>query len=431
MDRVEITRETFESLTRDLLAQTEMLMNKAMEETRYDYSRIDGVLMVGGSTRMPSCLEMVRRVTGKTPNTSANPDECVALGAAIQGSAYAGNRPAYRPGGTGLGLLKRERVTDVMSHSMGMIAENEKRDRYVNSILIPKNRAIPCREVRPFQTATREGWDNKVSVYVTQGESDEPANCSFVGKYEIRGIAHGKKGKAVLDICYEYDRSGTVSVSAVERESRRSLHVEKLALPEDMSWVHGSPKEQVVAEHKTIYLAVDLSGSMSGAPLAEAQKAMHSFIDNSDLSHASIGLISFSDRVSVDQKATQNGKTLHQAVDAWRIGLTGGGNADHPFNDVLQLLKDRQGARFCVALTDGVWSCQPEAIEAAARCHQNNIQVIAIGFGSADEKFLRTIANSDRSAILTSQSNLAATFENIAQVLVESEGGLGFSLRRR
>lgn len=431
MDRIEVTRERFDELTSDLLAQTEILMNKVLEETRYDYSRITGVLMVGGSTRMPACLELVRRATGKTPNTSINPDECVALGAAIQASEYSGKRKAT---GSGLALLKRDRVSDVMSHSLGMIAENKGRDRYINSVLIAKNNAIPSREMRPYKVRTRDGSDNKTSVFVTQGEGEDPANCSFVGKYEIRGIAHHPKGEAVLDISYEYDRSGVVTVSATERQSGRTLAVEKQPLPEDMSWVFGKPKEQVVARHKTIYLAVDLSGSMSGKPLEDAKKAMRSFVTNSDLAHTSIGLISFSDSVSVDRQATQDGKKLRDAIDAWEIGATGYGNDTHPFNDVLRLLKDGADLKFCVVLADGVWSCQPQAIEIARQCHQKGIQIIAIGFGSADQAFLSSIANSEQGALFVSQSDLTATFENIAQVLVESEsepGGFGLRLRRR
>lgn len=421
MDRIEITRERFEDLTRDLITQTEMLMSKVLEETRFDYSQINGVLMVGGSTRMPSCLELVKRVTGKTPNTGANPDECVAIGAAIQASEFG---QGSQKSASGLGLLKRTRVNDVMSHSMGMIAVSSDGNRYINSILIPKNRVIPCRETRPYTTRTRNSRENKISVFVTQGEGEDPTNCSFVGKYVISGITHKQKAKTVLDICYEYDKSGVVSVTACEKDSRLPLIVEKHPLPDDLSWLLGSPKDSIAVEHKTIYLAVDLSGSMSGQPLLEAQKAMHSFIDNSDLSHTSIGLISFSDRVSVDQTATQNGKNLHGSIDGWSIGVTGYGNADHPFSEALRLLGSSNEQRFCVVLTDGVWGCQPEAIHAAQQCHKQNIQVIAIGFGSADEDFLNKIANSEQSAMFIASADLKSTFENIAQILVESECGL-------
>ncbi|HEY0378372.1 MAG TPA: Hsp70 family protein [Pyrinomonadaceae bacterium] len=437
MDRIEVTRERFENLTGDLLSQTEMLMNKVLEETAYDYSRVSSVLMVGGSTRMPACQDLIRRLTGKAPNTSVNPDECVALGAAIQGASYDGDERSltYRQSPAGGGLIMRRTVQDVMSHSMGMAAVSADGSRYINSILIPKNQHIPCREVRPYKVRTREGANNSTSVYVAQGEGDDLGNCSFVGKYVISGIAHDKKD-AVLNISYEYDRSGVVSVSASEKKSGRGLTVTKEPVPEDMSWIYKSPKELAVAAHKTIYLAVDLSGSMSGQPLEEAKRAVNSFIHNSDLSHTSIGLISFSDEVRIDQKATQNGRSLCSAVSSWAIngnGL-GYGNSAQPFDSALAELGDVKGPRYFVVLTDGVWSYQEKAIERARACHKAGIEIIAIGFGGADQNFLQSIATSDQSAMLVGSGDLISTFENIAQVLVEGGGdsfASGLFLRRR
>jgi molecular chaperone DnaK len=417
MDRIEVTRELFENLTGDLLSQTEMLIGKVLEETNYDYSRIQSVLMVGGSTRMPACFALVKRLTGKMANAAVNPDECVAVGAASQASEYGEDK---QPRG-GLAFIGRDRIRDVMSHSMGMIAVSADGERYINSILIPKNRPIPCSEIRPYQVRTRETGDNTTSVFVTQGEGDDPANSSFVGKYVIGDITHGKKGLAVLDIAYEYDRSGVVSVKATQKSTGRDLSVIKQTIPEDMSWIYKSPKEVSIA-HKAVYLSVDLSGSMTGAPLAEAKQAMHEFVRSSDLSHTSIGLISFADSVRMDQPATQDGKKLSRAIDALAVGL-GGGNSAHPFGHALEQLKTIDGSRYFVVLTDGAWSCQSSAIQQAKVCHQAGIEIIAIGFGSADEKFLREIATSDQSALLIKTGDLTSTFGNIAQELVRSEPG--------
>ncbi|MEI9975286.1 MAG: Hsp70 family protein [Ignavibacteriota bacterium] len=128
VERVEVSRETFEGLTRDLLAQTETLMAQVLKDAAYTYGRLTGVLMVGGSTRMPACVDLVRRVSGRPPNTTVNPDECVALGAAIQGSTYGRSAQAVIRGG----LVRRARIEDVMSHSMGMIAVSADGDRYIN-----------------------------------------------------------------------------------------------------------------------------------------------------------------------------------------------------------------------------------------------------------------------------------------------------------
>lgn len=424
MDRIEITRDLFESLTGDLLSQTELLIGKVLEETNFNYSQIDSVLMVGGSTRMPACLSLISRLSGKPANTALNPDECVALGAALQAAEYGEDKRAK-----GLAFYKGDRIRDVMSHSMGMIAVSADGERYINSILIPKNRPIPCKEVRPFQVHTRAGADNSTSVFVTQGEGDDPANSSFVGKYVISNIEHARKGLAVLDISYEYDRSGVVSVTATEKSNGAALTITRQTVPEDMSWIDKSPKEMAIA-HKSVYVSIDVSGSMSGHPLDEAKKAMHKFVESSDLSHTSIGLLSFADSVHMDQLATQDGKKLARAIDSLEVGL-GGANSAHPFGHALEQLKTVDGPRYFVVLTDGVWSCQSEAIREAKVCHQAGIEIIAIGFGSADEKFLRAIATSDQSALLVNTGDLTSTFGNIAQELVGSEPGADSGLLMR
>lgn len=435
MDRIEITRAEFEGLTADLLAQTEMLITKVLEETHYDYSEVNSVLMVGGSTRMPACRELVRRLTGKAPNTSVNPDECVALGAAIQATQYEAitkglvYRPAQTRTASGKGLVIRP-VQDVMSHSMGMVAVSADGNRYLNSILISKNQNIPSSEVRPYRVSTRKGRKNTTSVYVTQGESDDLSNCSFVGKYIIEDIPHDDA--SVVNICFEYDRSGVVTVSAMDRRSAQKLVVRKEPVPDDMSWIYKSPKEMAQAMHKTVYLTIDISGSMSGPPLEEAKKAVRKFINSSDLTHTSVGLIAFGDSARVIVEPTQDANKLSRGAGS----LTADGGTSEPLRFVHDRLKGLEKPRYCVVLTDGQWSGRDRAIEAAEEMRCEGIEIIAIGFGSADVEFLRRIATSEESAFLISSSEIGSAFENIAQELVESSGehlklsGLSFFLRR-
>jgi Mg-chelatase subunit ChlD len=306
---------------------------------------------------------------------------------------------------------------------MGMIAVSANGSRYLNSILIPKNHAIPCREVRPYQVHAQGGRQTTVSVFVTQGESEDPNNCSFVGKYVIAGITPPSVGPAIIDIAYTYDRSGVVNVSASERSTGRVLSVVKEPVPDDMSWV-SQPPPKTRTRHKVVYVAVDLSGSMSGQPLRDAQAAVRTFVERSDLSHTSIGLISFADRVKVDHPATQDGRRLARAVAAWSIGGDlGYGNDADPFRLALEQLGRGDSARYLVVLTDGVWSYQAEAKERARACHKAGIEVIAIGFGGADERFLKEIATSDEAALYAESGGLDSAFGDIAQVLLESDGG--------
>jgi molecular chaperone DnaK (HSP70) len=414
-DRIEVTREVFEDLTRDLISRTELIMSRLIAETGWDYGRVDQFLLVGGSTRMPMCGELVRRMTGREANRTVNPDECVAQGAALSAASYAPE--SQRPSSTGL-LFRREQFRDVTSHSLGMIAVDAAGTQYVNTILIPKNQPIPSRQSRPYQTKTAPGRANTVSVFVTQGESDAPADCSYVGRYTIRDIPHVAGGDAVVDITYEYDRSGVVAVAAQERSTGRSLTVVKEPVPDDMSWVLRSPQERARV-HKHVFLAIDLSGSMSGSPLANAKSAVRRFVEESDLSSTSIGLISFSDDAILESPLTQNARELIATAERWD---TIGGTSAHPF-DVAREQLPADGPRYVVALTDGQWFHQEVTAAGARTCKERGIEVIAIGFGDADEAFLRRIATCEENALFTDAGGLASAFGDIAQVLVESAGG--------
>jgi molecular chaperone DnaK len=169
---------------------------------------------------------------------------------------------------------------------------------------------------------------------------------------------------------------------------------------------------------------------MSGKPLAEAKKAAESFLSQCDLTTTSIGLISFSDRVHLDLKASQNGKEIERAIQNLSIGHTGYGNGDHPFRDIYQLLSNVTGLRYAITLADGVWSCQRDAIAKAKHCHAAEIQVIAISFGGADKKFLAEIASTSDQSIFTDLGRLTETFSTIARELTES-GSQGIKGGRR
>ena len=410
MERIEITRDVFESRTSELLVQTEMLVQQVINEANFSFDQINSVLMVGGSTRMPACAALIRGLTGKVPNTSINPDECVAVGAAIQAAEYSADKKRFPLSGT--------RIHSATSHSLGMVAVSADGDRFINSVIIPKNKTIPSLEIRPFLAATRERGNNKITIFVTQGEGEDLENCCFVGRYVVSQIPFDKSGKSVLDISYEYDRSGIVRVSAVDKKSKAALPVTEQPLPEDMSWVCQSP-QNVAASHQTIYLAIDLSGSMRGEPLDNAQKAMRGFVENSDLANTSIGVIAFADSVRLMVPASQNAREILNAIDSLKIGLVGGANSGQPFDVAFEQFSGLKDPRFLVALTDGVWAKQDHAIERAKQCHGAGVEIIAIGFGSADEKFLQQIATSDQSLLLSGSRDLTTAFENIAQVLVD------------
>jgi molecular chaperone DnaK len=425
-----VTRATFESLTGHLLERTRTLTERVLQDQKLGWNDISGVLLVGGSTRMPMVRALVERMSGKQPMGGVHPDEAVALGAAIQAAMEmeqvgGATAPKYR-------LAGRKTTTDAVAHSLGMIAESSDRTRYINSILIAKNKPIPSEWTRPYEMNMRRGGNTTLEVFLTQGESDDPQQCVYLGKYVFTDFPPVNTKVAIMDITYRYDKNGVVQISAVERSSGQPLKLTVEPVPSDVpARFAGRPIDQQVREHMTVYLAFDLSGSMSGEPLAKAQEAAEQFISQCDLTTTSVGLISFSDSVRVEQEATQNAKNISRAIRDLSIGRTGYGNRDHPFRTLFDHLSKVKGTRYAIVLADGVWACQSSAIKEARRCHQAEIQVIAIGFGSADSDFLAKIASSSEQSFFTDLNQLGEAFSTIARELTETGGELPTGKRFR
>lgn len=421
----EITRTKFEELTTDLMQRTQGLAEKVLADIGLNWADIDQVLLVGGSTRMPMVHKFVESVSGKAPARNIDPDEAVALGAAIQAAMDIEDLRLPGQATPTFQLAGRKQSVDAISHSLGMIAISDDQSRYLNSIIIPKNAAIPRKETRPYSLRISRRGDSRLDVYMTQGETENPMDCVYLGKYVFSNIPQIGGDLATLDISYEYDRNGVVHVSAIERSTGKPLDLSVEPLPPDVPDRFMLPPElQAAREHLTVYLAFDLSGSMSGQPLTEAKRAAHAFIEQCDLSNTSIGLIGFSDSLRVELDASQNAKKISAAINALEIGRTGIGNGTHPFDEIFKRLHPAKGARYGIVLADGVWSYQDRAIKQAKRCHADEIEIIGIGFGGADEAFLKAISSSDEHSFFTDMSKLTATFSTIAQELTERGGKL-------
>lgn len=417
--RYELDRATFEKITYDLMERTMSLTHKVLLDKGMEAGEIDGVLLVGGSTRMPMVHDFVARTFGRPPLGGVNVDEAVALGAAVVAAERA---ESLAPRKT-FALAGRRRTIDVTNHSLGMIAVNENGTAFLNSIILPKDAVIPCVQTRPYQHRTRQRGQNRLEIYMTQGESESPADVAYLGRHVVADIPFHQGGLAVIDVEYGYDASGTVNVLARLRSSGALLEVVLEPLPDDVPDRFLKSPQESAQEHVTAYLAFDLSGSMSGAPLAEAKKSAMGFLHNIDLTHCSLGIIAFADRVKTKLEASQNARKIEKAINELNIGETGGGNDAHPFDEALRLLSQASGPAFLITLADGVWSHQNRAVEQAKKCHQQGIEIIAVGFGGADKDFLKAIASSDEGSFFTSLGELAETFSSIAQVLTESGGG--------
>ena len=426
--KYEITRQEFESISVDLKRRTIELCESVLSEKGLQWKDLDGVLLVGGSTRMPMIEETVAKRSGKPVIRSINVDEAVAIGAAIQAAIdIETDDPQYALAtkSTTYQLAGRKTIQDVTGQSLGMIAENADRSKYVNSIIIPRNTGIPSCEVRPYQFRTSATRENTLEVYVTQGESENPHECSFLGKYIVAGIQHETTRRAVLEVAYRYDRSGIVEVTGTQRSTGKALSVHKEPLPDDMNWLNYAPKDLdvVVCEtkHVTVILAIDTSGSMYGRPMAEAQKAATEFVNKVDLTHFSVGIMAVADRTVMLCEPMQNSAKIRKAIHQLPNCKAGGGNSAQPFTTVLKNFSNTDGTKFMVVLADGIWDNQPHAVKEAKKCHAANIGIVALGFGSADRKFLHDIASCDENAVFTDLGNISESFSTIAQVLTNGQ----------
>ncbi len=424
----ELARGEFESMTAPLMDRTRRLTEEALGEAGLEWPRLDGVLLVGGSTRMPMVRGYVSQMAGKPPRMGVNVDEVVALGAAIQAAMDSGETtqdavPRFTLGGTGpVAPPAPRRVVDVMSHSLGVLAVNVAGTAYINDVVIRRNTSIPARETRSYSHETHGGANTKLEVYLTQGESEFPLDCAILGKYVFEGV-RPTDARVTIDLALFYDSNGVVQVRAVQRDTGHALGMTALPVPDDLSWL-GLPPETAPASDAQpcrVYLLMDGSSSMLGEPLHEAQTAAREFLARCDLTRMEVGLISFSTEVVLQSPATKNARRLHAAID--RLEAMGSTN----LTDALALARDELSsgdiARYIVILTDGYPDAAESAVEQARVARGRGIEIVAIGMGEADQDYLRRLASSDQASIFAHKGELVGAFGHIAQVI--SEGGRG------
>ena len=234
--RIDLDREKFDELISDIVDQTEQCLNRVINDSGIEWTDVDTVLLVGGSSRIPVVKEMIERITGKQASQDTNPDECVAEGAAIQ--ALLADEGGGNSSAPEVEEIANIVVHDVASHSLGVKALSSDRKSFVNSIIIPRLTSIPCAMTKTY--ATSENNQKKIEIEILQGEDENPKSpdIELIGKAGLNNLPSHKAGDLLIEITLKYTPDGVIEVVAKElhggETSREVVMKKNSGLSEDL-----------------------------------------------------------------------------------------------------------------------------------------------------------------------------------------------------
>ena len=359
--RLKITRDHFEAITGDLLNQCIEKTMEALEQAKYQPEDIDTILLVGGSTRMPMVQRKIKEIFNKDPETNINPDECVAMGAALTAAIESAIQKNEAP-------PVDIKTHDVAGHQLGLVVLKD--SRLYNAPIIKKNTSIPCSKTESHFITTHPN-QSVIDLWLVQGEKKDPLDrqCKILGHFEFYGIP-SQAEKMKIAINYRYNSNGIVEVEAAEVDSKNQFMHRLSKTKYDLRDLSASKIPTNIA------VIVDSSGSMYGDAMADAKDFLNRFAMRNLRNNRSLAIFSAPD--GLVGKPINDANELDTLLN--RLYPIGYSVLHTELKRAREQNKGRSG--LYIIITDGHVSRLHEIQKSCEQIHRNGGKIFIVGAGA-------------------------------------------------
>ena len=386
--RLKITRTQFEAITADLLKRCEDKTMEALQEANFVPQDIDTILLVGGSTKMPMVRHRIKEIFNKDPSTDINPDECVAMGAAITASIES----AIRRDDTPPVDIKQY---DVTGHQLGLVVLKD--ERLYNAPIIKKNTPIPCEQTQTHFITTHPN-QAVIDLWLAQGDSKDPLKSTnnILGHFEFYNIPM-HNDQLPIAITYRYNANGIVEVESSKIDDRtpfaHRMSKDKYTL--------GDVRAGKIPSQISIIL--DTSGSMYGTPLLEAQQWIYKFAQRNLRNNRSIALFTYPE--GMRQRPVNDLVELQSIIE--NVHAIGYSTIHTELRHAREHTKGRSG--IYIIISDGHLRSINDIQRNCDNIHKTGGKVFVVGVGAhQDSNTLQSIASHPK-YYLTAEQDLDLT----------------------